>query len=196
MLKAALRQEMLLKRQRYLPAEVQRRSRQICEQFFKNFPVSGLRVVHVFLPIASKNEVNTWFIVAHLRANFPEITVSVPVTEAADQTLSHYLLTPETTLRVNNWGIPEPANAKPLPVSLIDLVLVPLLAFDEKGHRVGYGKGYYDRFLNLCRPDTTLVGLSLEEQPVSLIQDIHENDRALPFVVTPAKVYRFTDTRV
>ncbi|RDC66365.1 5-formyltetrahydrofolate cyclo-ligase [Adhaeribacter pallidiroseus] len=192
MQKATLRQEMLLKRQSYLPAEITARSQQICQQFFKNFPVSGLRTIHVFLPIASKNEVNTWFIIQHLQANFPDIKIAVPVTDGANQTLSHGLLTPETDLQSNKWGIPEPVKATGVTESLMDLVLVPLLAFDEKGHRVGYGKGYYDRFLNLCRPDTISVGLSLEELPVPLIQDIHEGDHTLQFVVTPATIYFFT----
>lgn len=192
MLKATLRREMLLKRQSYSPEEVKQRSQQICQQFFKNFTVSNLRVVHVFLPIASKNEVNTWFIIQHLQAHFPGIKILVPVTNVANRTLSHYLLTPSTNLKTNKWGIPEPVNATPLPESLVDLVLVPLLAFDEKGHRVGYGKGYYDYFLNKCRSDTITVGLSFEEKPVSLIPDIYEGDKALQFVVTPTTVYQFS----
>ncbi len=191
MQKASLRREMLLKRQSYRPAEIAARSQQICQQFFKKFSVNGWRTIHVFLPITSKNEVNTWFIVEHLRANFPEINLAVPVTDSSNQTLSHYLLTPETILRQNSWGIPEPVNAKLLPVSLIDMVLVPLLAFDEQGHRVGYGKGYYDRFLNLCRSDIITAGLSLEEKPIPLISDIHAGDKALQFVVTPSTVYSF-----
>jgi len=147
--------------------------------------------VHVFLPIVSKNEVNTWFIIQHLQAHFPGIEISVPVTNVANQTLSHYLLTPDTDLKINKWGIPEPVNATQLPEALMDLVLVPLLAFDEKGHRVGYGKGYYDQFLNKCRPDTIIVGLSLEEKPIPFIQDIHEGDRALQYVVAPTTVYQF-----
>ncbi len=192
MQKTSLRREMLLKRHSYLPAEITARSQQICQQFFKNFSVSGLQVVHVFLPIVSKNEVNTWFIIQHLQINYPEITIAVPVTNPDNQTLSHYLLTPETNLQLNEWKIPEPVNAVQIPASVIDLVLVPLLAFDEKGHRVGYGKGYYDRFLHLCRPDVITVGLSFEEKPVPLIPDIYEGDKALQFVVTPTIVYQFT----
>ena len=192
MRKASLRREMLLKRQRYSPAEITARSQQICQQFFKNFLVSRLRVVHVFLPIVSKNEVNTWFVIAHLQANFPDIKIAVSVTDVANQTLAHYLLTPETDLQTNKWGIPEPVNAISVTESVMDLVLVPLLAFDEKGHRVGYGKGYYDRFLNVCRTDTISVGLSLEEKPTPFIQDVHAGDRPLQFVVTPSTVYQFT----
>jgi 5-formyltetrahydrofolate cyclo-ligase len=191
MRKATLRREMLQKRQSYSPEEVKRQSEQICRQFFKKITVNNLHVIHVFLPIESKNEVNTWFIIQHLQAHFPGIKISVPVTNVANQTLSHYLLTPDTDLKINKWGIPEPVNATPLPASLMDLVLVPLLAFDEKGHRVGYGKGYYDCFLNLCRPDTITVGLSFEEKPVPLIPDLYEGDKALQFVVTPSTFYQF-----
>ncbi|QNF32055.1 5-formyltetrahydrofolate cyclo-ligase [Adhaeribacter swui] len=191
MLKAALRLQMLQKRQGYLPTEVDRRSQQICEQFFKFFLVKDLRVVHVFLPIAAKNEVNTWFIIRQLQADFSGIKIAVPIADVTNNALSHYLLSPDTKLVINKWGIPEPVNATPIAEAAIDVVLVPLLAFDEQGHRVGYGKGYYDRFLNICRPDTLTIGLSLEEQPVPFIQDLYKGDSALQFVVTPSSVYQF-----
>lgn len=191
MLKATLRRQMLQKRQRYLSEEVDARSQQICRQFFRYFNLSAVRMLHVFLPMAHKNEVNTWYIIEQLRLNFPAIAVAVPVTDLANQTLTHYLLTPATTINQNKWGIPEPSGAKPVTERAIDMVLVPLLAFDEKGHRVGYGKGFYDRFLAVCRPDVLIVGLSLEEERMPLITDVHEADITLQFAVTPSQVCRF-----
>ncbi|PSR56048.1 5-formyltetrahydrofolate cyclo-ligase [Adhaeribacter arboris] len=189
MLKTTLRRKMLQKRQEYTPEEVTIRSQEICRQFFSFFSINNFKIIHSFLPIASKNEVNTWFIIERLRADFPRITLAVPVTDT--QTLSHYLLSSETKLLLNQWGIPEPNGAEPVTPQDLDLVLVPLLAFDEKGHRVGYGKGYYDRFLAECRPDTVTVGLSLEEEPVLLISDVDEKDISLQFITTPSKVYQF-----
>ncbi len=191
MLKAALRQELLKKRKKYPPEEVTIRSQKICRIFFDFFSISNFKTIHSFLPISSKNEVNTWFIIEHLRTNFPEVALSVPVTDIKTQTLSHYLLTPQTKLLLNQWGIPEPESAKPIAPQDVDLVLVPLLAFDEQGHRVGYGKGYYDRFLAECCLDTITVGLSLEEEPVPLISDLHENDISLRFIITPSNIYQF-----
>ena len=181
---------MLQKRRGYSPEEIAGRSRQICRRFFAYFPVSKFRHIHLFLPITSQNEVDTWLIVKHVRAHFPTVKMVVPVIQRATETLTHYLLTPETKLVLNHWQVPEPHGAEPIAEAALDMVLVPLLGFDEQGHRVGYGKGYYDRFLALCRPDAVTVGLSLEE-PVPRIADVHAADVSLQFAVTPAHVYRF-----
>ncbi len=78
-------------------------------------------------------------------------------------------------------------------MSSIDWVLVPLLAFDRRGHRVGYGKGFYDRFLAGCRSDARKIGLSLFA-PVVAIDDIGSQDVALDAVVTPDRVWTFGKT--
>ncbi|MDY6994028.1 MAG: 5-formyltetrahydrofolate cyclo-ligase, partial [Pseudomonadota bacterium] len=72
----------------------------------------------------------------------------------------------------------------------INLVLCPLLAFDKKGFRVGYGKGFYDRFFQKCQPNAIKVGLSFEEA-VEHIEDINQYDIPLNYCVTPKKLYVF-----
>ena len=74
--------------------------------------------------------------------------------------------------------------------SLIEIIIVPLLVFDKSGHRVGYGGGYYDRFMNDIKNDVIKVGLSLFD-PVDKISDINEKDIPLNFVVTPSRTYKF-----
>jgi 5-formyltetrahydrofolate cyclo-ligase len=69
-------------------------------------------------------------------------------------------------------------------------VFIPLLAFDKSGHRVGYGAGYYDRFLSKCKPDCLKVGLSFFE-PVDEISDADEFDVKLNHCVTPSKIWTF-----
>jgi 5-formyltetrahydrofolate cyclo-ligase len=64
------------------------------------------------------------------------------------------------------------------------------LCFDLRGFRVGYGKGFYDRFLKKCRADCKKIGLSFFE-PVKEISDIEEFDVALNFAVTPQEIYNF-----
>ena len=81
-------------------------------------------------------------------------------------------------------------GAEGIPVADIDMVLVPLLAFDRQGHRVGYGKGFYDRFLASCRPGTVKIGLSLESVGKQ-VADVHEGDVVLDYVITPAAVIAF-----
>jgi 5-formyltetrahydrofolate cyclo-ligase len=107
-----------------------------------------------------------------------------------DHELEHCLLTDQTTLKLNRWGIPEPLSGISISPQQIEVVFVPLLAFDQEGHRVGYGKGYYDRFLGECPKSTLKVGLSFFD-PISKIEDIDTNDIALDFAITPERVYSF-----
>ncbi|RIJ37443.1 5-formyltetrahydrofolate cyclo-ligase [Pontibacter oryzae] len=188
MQKSELRRHMLQLR-RALPAEeVQRRSEQIADQFFSRFALKAGQTVHVFLPILKNNEVNTWLIINRLRQQHPEVRVAVPVTDVAQNILTHHHLTDEAVLIENKWGIPEPQNAHIIHAPEVDMVLIPLLAFDEAGHRVGYGKGFYDRFLADCRPDVLKVGLSLEP-PIKKIADPNPFDVPMDAIVMPQAVW-------
>ncbi|WP_114777495.1 5-formyltetrahydrofolate cyclo-ligase [Botryobacter ruber] len=189
MQKAMLR-KLMLERRRALPAEeVQLRSQRIADQFFQHFALQAGQTVHVFLPILKNNEVNTWVIIDRLRVEHPEVRVAVPVTDVAQRVLTHHHLTDEAVLLENDWGIPEPQNAHIIQAEEVDVVLLPLLAFDKTGHRVGYGKGFYDRFLADCRPDVLKVGLSLEP-PVERIADPNPFDVPLDCAITPESVWR------
>jgi 5-formyltetrahydrofolate cyclo-ligase len=70
------------------------------------------------------------------------------------------------------------------------VVFVPLLAYDKSGQRVGYGKGFYDTFLQQCKPNTVKIGLSFFA-PEENIEDVSANDVALDYVVTPEGIVRF-----
>jgi 5-formyltetrahydrofolate cyclo-ligase len=102
----------------------------------------------------------------------------------------HYLLTDNTKFKKNEYNIPEPIDGIEVPVSKIDVVFVPLLAFDVKGNRVGYGKGFYDKFLSKCNPETIKIGLSFFEAEDKIV-DITSNDKTLNYCITPEKVYTF-----
>ena len=90
----------------------------------------------------------------------------------------------------NSLGIEEPSGGTVLAPEVVDVVLVPLLAFDPKGYRVGYGKGYYDRYLFRCRPDVLKIGFSFFE-PVDSIDDISLFDVPLNYSITPMRLYEF-----
>jgi 5-formyltetrahydrofolate cyclo-ligase len=107
--------------------------------------------------------------------------------------MSHYLLTKDTVFEENKWKISEPSTVGNLRSSVfsIDLVLIPLLCFDKKGYRVGYGKGYYDRFLTECRPDVLKIGLSIFE-PIDEIIDVTEFDIKMNYCITPNKIWSFS----
>jgi 5-formyltetrahydrofolate cyclo-ligase len=186
--KAELRKIMLQRRRALSIDEVAVRSQRIADLFFQHFPLQAGQTVHVFLPIIKNNEVNTWAIIERLRLEHPEVQVVVPVTDAAQNVLTHHHLTEESVLIENAWGIPEPQDARIVHADEVDVVLIPLLAFDKQGHRVGYGKGFYDRFLAECRPDVIKIGLSLEP-PVEHIADPNMYDVPLDFAITPVEVW-------
>ena len=92
--------------------------------------------------------------------------------------------------QIESLGIPEPLSGVAITPQQIEVVFVPLLVFDLLGHRVGYGKGYYDRFLGECRKSTIKVGLSFFD-PVNKIEDIDNHDIALDYALTPRETYAF-----
>lgn len=153
-----------------------------------SLPIWELTYFHVFLPIESQKEINTEFILHLLSGKDKEIVVSKSDFETRDMT--HYLLTDNTKFKISNYGIPEPINGLEVPSKTIDVVFVPLLAFDALGNRVGYGKGFYDKFLADCRPETIKIGLSFFEA-VTVVNDVFESDIKLDYCVTPKEVYRF-----
>ena len=143
---------------------------------------------HLFLSIEQHKEINTEFILHILAAKDKEIIISKSDFET--HSMTHFLLTDNTKIKVNDYGIPEPVDGIEVKPNKLDVVFIPLLAFDITGHRTGYGKGFYDRFLSKCRPDVVKIGLSLFEAEEK-IEDVNPTDIVLDYCVTPEKVYSF-----
>lgn len=186
--KSALRKIYLEKRKSLSDAEWLERCAQIKDQLLAYFDFSNIKIIHCFLPITTKKEVDTWPIIQALQQQGISVAVSKVNWQAVS--MEHYLLTPDTVLQDNQWSIPEPVAGETISSTKIDMILIPLLAFDLYGQRVGYGKGFYDRFLTQCASHAFKVGLSLEP-PVAKISDINPYDIRLDFVVTPEKVWEF-----
>jgi 5-formyltetrahydrofolate cyclo-ligase len=168
-------------------AQVDEKSILIANQLLK-MAIWDKTYYHVFLTIERLKEVDTDLIIQILMGRDKEIVVSKSDFET--YTLAHFLLTDNTKIVVNNWGIPEPANGLMVPVSSLDVVFVPVLAFDLKGNRVGYGKGFYDRFLASCRKDVLKIGVSFFESETALIETTSQ-DISLDFCVTPQGIHVF-----
>ena len=152
-----------------------------------NLPIWDYSFYHIFLRIPKKKEIFTEALISILQGKDKNVVLP-KISE--NNTLSHYLLTDDTVLRTNHWGIPEPENGIEVPIEKIDVVFIPLLAFDEQGHRVGYGKGFYDDFLSNCKKDVLKIGLSLFEAEHK-ITDVRENDILMDYCVTPYRIYEF-----
>ncbi len=164
---------------------------QLYNRFFSSVDLSFVHVVHTYLPIQKNNEPDTWMILDRIRREFPHIRISLPRI-ADDGEMENLYFEGLHQLRTNNLGIQEPQQGVPTPVEKIDMVLVPLVAVDQSGHRVGYGKGYYDRFLNKCQPDCKKIGLSFFEA-VDQVSDAGPLDVKLDACLTPERTLNFTD---
>nr|WP_315175988.1 5-formyltetrahydrofolate cyclo-ligase [uncultured Flavobacterium sp.] len=151
-------------------------------------PIWEKTYFHIFLPIEAHNEVNTEFILHLLSGKDKEIVISKSDFETRNMT--HFLLTDNTKIKKNEYNIPEPVDGIEVPAKKIEVVFIPLLAYDKLGNRVGYGKGFYDKFLSECQPETIKIGLSFFE-PEEQITDVFETDVKLDYCVTPNAVFKF-----
>ena len=157
MTKAEARRYHLDLRKQLTPSQMQKKQEGLMKHI-KLFDLSQVGVVHLFLSIQKQKEATTKGLVDLLFGMGKKVVV--PRTDFATKQMTHWEIFPEISLQPNNYGIPEPMGGIPTQPSVIDLVFVPLLGYDGKGQRVGYGQGFYDRFLNRCSPQTVFVGLS------------------------------------
>lgn len=185
--KAELRQKYKGKRQKLSLEEIEEKSLAIANNLLR-LDIWDKTYFHIFLPIVEQHEVDTEFILQILAGKDKEIVISKSDFETRE--MSHFLLTDNTKIVKNEYNIPEPINGLPVPTEMIDVVFVPLLGYDKQGNRVGYGKGFYDKFLSQCKPDVIKIGLSFFE-PEEQIDDVLKTDIKLDFCVTSEEVICF-----
>ena len=163
--------------------------KKLCKDIFDNLlelSIWDKDIYHVYLSDESKNEVNTNDILSFILNKNKRVIVPKMI----NNNLIHLEIDQNTKFNTNKFGIREPISKVKFDTSLIEIIIVPLLVFDKSGHRVGYGGGYYDRFMNDIKNDVIKVGLSLFD-PVDKISDINEKDIPLNFVVTSSRTYKF-----
>ena len=174
-------------REELSPDQIEDLSLQIANQVLQ-LPIWDYSFYHIFLSISEKREINTEALLHILQGKDKNVVLSKSDFETHH--LTNYLLTDSTILKNNSWGIPEPQGGIEIPPQQIEVVFIPLLAFDESGHRIGYGKGFYDRFLSACTGRTIKVGLSFFEAEKE-IPGILSSDVPMDYCVTPEKIYTF-----
>jgi 5-formyltetrahydrofolate cyclo-ligase len=157
---------------------------------FQKIPLPFINCVHTYLASLKLVEADTAKIIRYLQFKNPEMKVVVPKIDIHTGNLHHFHFDDAVELINNNYGIKEPREGNKIMEKEIDLVLVPLLAFDKNGFRVGYGKGFYDKFLFQCRNDVIKVGFSFFD-PVDEIEDINQFDITLDYCVTPHQLFTF-----
>ena len=149
-----------------------------------------VNVLLSYWPLMQHTEVNTHLMTDYLQFRIPGLQVAYPVSDFADHSMKVLLVNDKTNFAVNQYGIAEPVDGTEIDPKEIDLVFVPLLAFDKNGYRVGYGKGFYDRLLVNCSDHCMRVGFSFFE-PITAISDIDQFDVPLTTGITPNAIYEF-----
>lgn len=150
-------------------------------------PIWGKTYYHIFLPIVQKKEVDTTFLLHILQGKDKSIIVSK--TNFTSMEMEHFLLQENTVFKTSNYGIPEPVSGIEIQPETLEVIFVPLLAFDLNGHRVGYGKGFYDRFLQKCNSNSIFIGLSLFDAETQI--PFEDTDVPLDYCITPHKIFDF-----
>tara|TARA_R110000796_G_scaffold250788_2_gene380535 strand:- start:22501 stop:23061 length:561 start_codon:yes stop_codon:yes gene_type:complete len=186
MLKKDLRLKFSTQRASLLPENISNLSLNIANKTLQ-LPIWDYTYYHIFLSITEKKEIDTSYILSILQGKDKNVILSKVIGE---HEMVNYLLTDNTLIKKNKWNIPEPFDGIEVHENKIDVVFIPLLAFDKNGNRVGYGKGYYDVFLNKCRKDVIKIGLSFFEATDEII-DISAIDIPLNYCVTPTTIYKF-----
>ena len=184
--KAQYRKKYKALRKQFTPEEREEASLQIANQLL-SLNIWQHEFYHIFLPIIKLGEINTEYILNILSGKDKNIVLSK--SDFEQRSMKHYLLTDNLIIKPNKWGIPEPQNGLEIKAQQLDVIFIPLLACDQNGNRLGYGKGFYDRFLSSCKPQTLKIGLNFFEPEVSLPHN-HE-DIPLTHCITPLKTYCF-----
>lgn len=189
MRKEELRSLYKRKREKLTTDQIDQYSIDIANQILKLNEIWDYNYYHIFLSIERQKEVKTEFILSILQGKDKNILLSKSNFKSA--TLTHYLLTDNTVIKTNSYGIPEPQGGIEVQLNQIEVVFIPLLVYDYKGNRIGYGKGFYDRFLAQCNPSTIKIGLSFYLPEDEVISDLNPSDIPLDYCVTPGSVLKF-----
>lgn len=150
-------------------------------------PIWDFTNYHLFLSISNKKEINTEYLLHILQGR--DKTIVVPKVIDGIPDMEHILLQDNTALKLSNYGVPEPVSGIEIQAEKLEVIFIPLLAYDKNGNRLGYGKGFYDRFLSQCNPDAIFIGLSFFE-PESIIP-FEKTDISLHYCITPKRVFSF-----
>lgn len=187
--KQEFRKAFIARRQQLSVVDYETLNQQLLRQF-QQLDLRGIACIHLFLPIRERKEPDTFLIRDWLKEHFPHIRIVFPKADFEHHTMESFADDDALELVVNAFDIPEPVAGNQVSTKEIDIVILPLLAFDKQGYRVGYGKGFYDRFLMECKPECRFIGLSFFD-PVEAITHINEFDVRMHRCITPEMIYAF-----
>ncbi len=187
--KKQLRRKILKIRDLFTAAEIREKSLAITENFVGLEAYRKAETIMFFVPF--RNEVDTRYLAERSMELHKKVLVPRTIKEKREL-IPSLLLNWDDDLVPGEYGIPEPPPEKLRPVEprLIDMVIVPGVAFDLSGNRLGYGGGYYDRFFERLQENTPLVAVVFDHQIVEQVP-VDPWDRRVDAVVTEERVLSF-----
>lgn len=187
MLKRELRKKYKELRKAFSVQEVDKLSNKCFKILIENFDFKN-KNVGLFLPIPYSNEPNIFLLFPNLDLTITK--VYAPVSNKETFEMEFYQIDMIQDLKEGMYGIPEPPKKHMIHPEELDIILLPLLAFNQDGQRIGYGKGYYDRFLNKTKKEIIKIGISLFDQ-IEKFDEIDPNDVPMTFCITPERCINF-----
>ena len=185
--KTELRKKYLEKRKSLSDIEIKGFSEKIFNRVKEYFDLEKINNIHIFISSEKLKEVKTDEFIKFLWEKGKRVFIP----KVYGKELLCYELTKETILKPNAWSIGEPEG---VPISLnsvsMDMVITPLVYCDKKGNRIGYGKGFYDRFLSKINRNALKVGVGIFTPDEEII-DVSPADVALDYLVTSSDVFSF-----
>ena len=181
-MKNTLRKQYLTLRQSKTEDELLQSSEKIIENLYKVTKFNNAKTIMVY--VSFRGEVNTLPLIEELLRQNKRICV--PLCNSKDCSMTAREIKNFDDLSSGNYGILEPTPSAPeIPANEIDFIIVPGCAFSENGHRIGYGKGYYDRFLKNTK--ATTCGLCYD---FSLAETLpfEETDVPLDLIITQTRI--------
>jgi len=181
--KTALRATVLEKRASMDEEQWKRKSGAIIKRLKNESVFKNAESVHTYISMNERREVCTDHLLKYLFQVNKEVLV--PITNFEDHSLIHASVSDTTQFEANKWGVREPIEYQPGELSSVDPVRVPIAAADMEGNRLGYGKGFYDRFLS--RISAKKVGLVFDD---FLFQEIPAEpfDEKMDLIITEERV--------
>jgi 5-formyltetrahydrofolate cyclo-ligase len=187
--KQQFRQQMLAERAS-LPQESRIRFSQAAVRRLLEFaPLTACRSVLAYHPFRDELDIRPFLEAARSRGQDVWLPFSLP----SERRLVPYRYTGPEVLRKGAYGImePDPSIAEPVDNSALEAVIVPGVAFDRRGGRLGYGAGYYDRFLSSLPHKPLLIGCCFSRQLVEQVP-VEPHDFPMDFVATEDGIWRAT----
>ena len=188
MLKKELRKKYKDLRNLLSSQEIDKLSLQCFKNLLDNIQLAG-KNIGVFLPIEHAKEPNIFLFLNEF--NLLQTQIYAPISNQETFEMDFYRILSKQDLSIGAFRIPEPTKTQKIAPIDLDVILLPLLAFDRSGHRIGYGKGFYDRYLNRTKKELIKIGISLFDN-FDTFDDVDSFDVPMTYCSTPQRFIDFT----